>query len=178
MNNVFVLYDRGTGSVWYPLKDGGFDAVAGAAQGSHIPFLRKPDPVPLADWVKIHPKTKVLLPPPLPERMRRRMEARKQAMNIILGKWEMKTMVNDAPIDAVMTLALEKGQFVGSWASKGRTMELKNLRFDGTTLKFDRETSPEQVLSFEGKLRRKRLIGKYTGPAGELQCNGARPASN
>ena len=63
-NNVFVLYDRSTDSLWYPLKDGAFDAVAGPKKGDQIPFVAKPDPVELAEWVKEHPNTLVLMPPP------------------------------------------------------------------------------------------------------------------
>ena len=63
-DNVFVLYDRVTDSLWHPLQDGRLDAVAGARQGEKISFLLKPDPVALKEWVAEHPKTKILLPPP------------------------------------------------------------------------------------------------------------------
>jgi hypothetical protein len=62
MNNVFVLYDRSTGSVWYPLTDESFDAVAGPVKGAQIEFVAKPDKMPLRDWVAAHPDTLVLLP--------------------------------------------------------------------------------------------------------------------
>lgn len=64
MDNVFVLYDRLTDSVWYPLGNGTMDAVAGVLKGTSIPLLAEPSPVRLEDWLKVHPDSKVLLPEP------------------------------------------------------------------------------------------------------------------
>lgn len=58
---VFVLYDRATGSVWYPLDDGAFDAISGPRRGDRLPFLGKPPIVSLGEWRKSHPETDVLL---------------------------------------------------------------------------------------------------------------------
>ena len=64
LNNVFVLYDRNTDSIWYPLTETTFDAVAGEQRGMQLDFLSKPEPVQLKDWVEAHPETLVMLPPP------------------------------------------------------------------------------------------------------------------
>ena len=63
MNNVFVLYDRKTDSVWYPLSDKTIDAVAGEAKGTSIDFIIKPEVMRLREWKNLHPDTEVLLPP-------------------------------------------------------------------------------------------------------------------
>ncbi len=63
MNNVFVLYDRMTDTVWYPLTDKAFDAVAGSKKGTKLEFVSKPEPELLGDWARKHPETKVMLPP-------------------------------------------------------------------------------------------------------------------
>lgn len=63
MNDTFVLYDRATDSVWYPSSKDALEATSGASRGFHLPFLDKPVPMPLADWVAQHPETTVLLPP-------------------------------------------------------------------------------------------------------------------
>jgi len=60
-NNVFVLYDRATDTVWYPLDDGAFDAISGELKGSQLPFLDKPPIVSLGSWRLDHPDTLVLL---------------------------------------------------------------------------------------------------------------------
>lgn len=60
-NNIFVLYDRLTDSVWYPLKDGAFNAIGGRRHGDRIPFLEKPPILKLGDWREAHPETDVLL---------------------------------------------------------------------------------------------------------------------
>jgi S1-C subfamily serine protease len=61
MDNVFVLYDRATHSVWYP-GETGLEAVAGSRKGSSIPFLDKPAPIALAAWLEQQPASTVLLP--------------------------------------------------------------------------------------------------------------------
>lgn len=60
-NNTFVLYDRLTESVWYPMTDSGFEAIGGPASGRWIPFLAKPAVMPLSEWLEAHPDTQVLL---------------------------------------------------------------------------------------------------------------------
>jgi membrane-associated protease RseP (regulator of RpoE activity) len=62
MDRIFVLYDRTSDSIWYPLGDRTFDAVAGDRRGDSIPFLDKPSPQPLADWLAQHPDSQILLP--------------------------------------------------------------------------------------------------------------------
>lgn len=61
-DRVFVLYDRATESVWYPLSDDTFDAISGSHKGASLPFVEEPDPIPLSEWVQRHPDTLVLLP--------------------------------------------------------------------------------------------------------------------
>lgn len=62
-DNVFVLYDRLTESIWYPLSHGTMDAVAGPKKGTKIRYLDKPKPMALSKWRDRHPDTKVLMPP-------------------------------------------------------------------------------------------------------------------
>lgn len=60
-DRVFVLYDRNSDSVWHPLSDGSLDAISGAKKGQSIPFVAKPDPMPLRQWLENHPKSLILL---------------------------------------------------------------------------------------------------------------------
>jgi len=64
LNNVFVLYDRNTGTVWYPLREGEMNAVAGPDKGKRMDFAAEPPKMPLSEWVKKHPGTVVMLPGP------------------------------------------------------------------------------------------------------------------
>lgn len=61
MENIFVLYDRNTESVWYPTGESHLEATSGAKRGTRIEFLDKPIPMPLSQWRKTHPNTKVLV---------------------------------------------------------------------------------------------------------------------
>jgi hypothetical protein len=60
-NNVFLVYDRRTESLWYPLDDKEWTAISGPRKGETIPFIESPGPVPLGEWRKMHPDTQVLL---------------------------------------------------------------------------------------------------------------------
>ena len=59
--DVFILYDRRTESLWYPLDDTQWTAISGPRKGETIPFIAEPSPIPLGEWRKLHPKTRVLL---------------------------------------------------------------------------------------------------------------------
>ncbi len=61
MNNVFVLYDRDGESGWYPTGDKHLEATSGPKKGRRIEFIDKPAPMPLGDWRKKYPNTKVLV---------------------------------------------------------------------------------------------------------------------
>jgi hypothetical protein len=61
-NSTFVLYDRETESLWYPLTDGAMTAVSGARQTQAIPFIEKPAVMVLEEWKRRHPDSLVLLP--------------------------------------------------------------------------------------------------------------------
>jgi len=62
MDHVFVLYDRGSNSVWYPGEDETLEAVGGKRKGEAIPFVDEPAPVALGAWLVAHPGSTVLLP--------------------------------------------------------------------------------------------------------------------
>lgn len=59
--DVFLIYDRKTESLWYPLDDEKWTAIAGPRKGETIPFMAEPGVVPLSEWRKDHPNTTVLL---------------------------------------------------------------------------------------------------------------------
>ena len=59
--NVFVLYDRRTESLWYPLDDANWTAISGPRRGQTIPFIAEPGLMTLGEWRKQHPHTRVLL---------------------------------------------------------------------------------------------------------------------
>lgn len=60
-NNVFLIFDRRTESLWYPLDDTKWTAIAGPRKGETLPFIAEPKVIPLGQWRKKHPNTKVLL---------------------------------------------------------------------------------------------------------------------
>ena len=59
--NTFLLYDRKTESLWYPLDDIQWTAISGPRQGETIPFDEEPPIVTLGEWRRKHPNTVVLL---------------------------------------------------------------------------------------------------------------------
>lgn len=59
--DVFLIFDRRTESLWYPLDDTKWTAVSGPRKGETIPFITEPPVVKLGEWRKKHPNTVVLL---------------------------------------------------------------------------------------------------------------------
>ncbi len=59
--DVFLIFDRATESLWYPLDDTRWTAVSGPRKGETIPFIAEPPVIPLGKWRKLHPNTVVLL---------------------------------------------------------------------------------------------------------------------
>ncbi len=60
-DNVFLLYDRQSDSVWYPLETDSMTSVGGRLRGQSIPVLDKPKRVPFKSWRRDHPGTLLLL---------------------------------------------------------------------------------------------------------------------
>lgn len=59
--NIFLIYDRRTESLWYPLDDRQWTAVSGIRKGETLPFIQEPPIIPLGEWRGKHPHTTVLL---------------------------------------------------------------------------------------------------------------------
>jgi len=59
--NVFLVYDRATGSLWYPFDEEGWTAISGPRQGELVEFYGEVEPIPLGEWRERHPDTEVLL---------------------------------------------------------------------------------------------------------------------
>lgn len=59
--NVFVMFDRRTESLWYPLENKEWTAISGPRRGETIPIIEETPVVTLGEWRQKHPKTKVLL---------------------------------------------------------------------------------------------------------------------
>ena len=58
--NVFLIFDRKTESLWYPLDDEKWTAISGPRKGETIPFVERAV-VTLGEWRKQHPTTVVLI---------------------------------------------------------------------------------------------------------------------
>lgn len=59
--NVFLIFDRKTESLWWPLDDTKWTAISGPRKGETLPFIEEPPVLPLGEWLKKHPDSLVLL---------------------------------------------------------------------------------------------------------------------
>ena len=59
--NTFLLYDRKTDSVWYPLNTGEMNAISGELVGQALPFLGEPKRMPLSEWRDQQPDSLVMV---------------------------------------------------------------------------------------------------------------------
>ena len=62
MNDIFVLYDRTSDSLWYPTSDTQLEAVSGELRGAAIQIQEEPAPIELGAWLELHPNSTILLP--------------------------------------------------------------------------------------------------------------------
>ncbi len=60
-NNIFLLYDRDSETVWYPLGESMFEGVGGPRLGHKISIIEKPKVMTLGEWLTQHPSSSVLL---------------------------------------------------------------------------------------------------------------------
>jgi uncharacterized protein DUF3179 len=61
--DVFVLHDRGTGSLWYPYPEiPGLRAIAGPLEGHELPLVEG-EQVTWREWLDVHPETLILVSP-------------------------------------------------------------------------------------------------------------------
>jgi hypothetical protein len=59
--NTFLMFDRRTESLWYPMSKNEWTAISGTRKGETIPIVAEPEVMKLGEWRKKHPKTVVLL---------------------------------------------------------------------------------------------------------------------
>ena len=178
MNNVFVLYDRNSDSVWYPLSEDSFDGVSGPNKGKRLDFIAKPEVMRLHEWAKMHPGTQVLLPPPPSDGQRRAQEQRTRLIAKLVGAWAMTTQFQGQGIDATLTLEYQEGEgFVGTWATMGRDMELSEIFYDGKNLSFEREGPSGEPIKFTGTVGKSSIEGAFETGMGELKCAGTKTES-
>ncbi len=59
--DVFIIFDRKTESLWWPMDDTAWTAISGPRKGEKIPFIEEPPLISLGEWRKKHPNTVVLL---------------------------------------------------------------------------------------------------------------------
>ena len=60
-DRVFLLYDRSSDSVWYPMESEHITSVGGQLSGTTIPVLDKPKRMQFKAWRRDHPDTTILL---------------------------------------------------------------------------------------------------------------------
>jgi hypothetical protein len=61
LDRTFVLYDRQTESLWYPLDSTHLTAISGPRINQTVPLLSTPEVTTLAEWVDRHPDTTILI---------------------------------------------------------------------------------------------------------------------
>ena len=151
MNNVFVLYDRNTDSLWYPLSDHSFNAVSGPNKGKSLEYLAKPKIMRLHEWRSQNLKSVVLLPP---EHQVRYTSMFRKIMKSFSGEWRFELEGGDGSSIAVLEArkAKEEG-FHGAWTrTDGAKITLTSISFDGRNVSFQQEIAPGDVMRFTGVL--------------------------
>lgn len=96
----------------------------------------------------------------------------------VIGSWEMETEFQGNKISATMSLKLDDGHLVGTWASQGGEMKMATIALVGDTLSFQRSMGADgPSLSFTGTVKDDKIAGMYKTQFGELKCAGTRKKS-
>jgi len=91
----------------------------------------------------------------------------------LVGEWEMVTSLNGQAIEADMILTFEDGIMGGVWRSMGREMEITDIAFDGSTLKFKRSLGEGGAsLQFEGEVNGNAIDGRWAFGNREIESTG------
>lgn len=88
----------------------------------------------------------------------------------VLGKWESTTETPQGTFEVVYEFTEVDGELKGTWTNPRRNGDLKNVSWDGETLKFGREIGAGGQtfnLNFEATVDGDAMTGKMITPRGE-----------
>lgn len=112
---------------------------------------------------------------PAPEAKDRGQRLSNNAAAKIVGTWDMQTEYQGSKIPATMSLVLDDGHLIGTWASQGMKMKMSSILLDGDKLSFKRSMGEDgPSLAFSGRVEGDKLDGKYETQFGGLTCAGTR----
>ena len=99
-----------------------------------------------------------------------------EALEALVGDWEMTTDFQGQQIPATMTLTLKEGKLSGLWKSEGGEMEMKEIVFSSGTLTFNRTMGEGgENLSFKGTVEGDTISGEWDTPMGSgFTCKGKK----
>ncbi len=92
----------------------------------------------------------------------------------IVGSWDMTTKFSGNDIPAVMVIRAKDGVLTGTWTSQGMDMAMTDLKLTGNKLSFQRSIGGGPSLDFKGTVDGDKVDGSYSGPMGDLKCQGKR----
>ncbi len=95
----------------------------------------------------------------------------------VLGKWASTTETPQGTFEVVYEFTEVDGELKGTWSNPRRNGDLKNVSWDGETLKFGREIGRGGQtfnLNFEATVDGDTLTGKMITPRGERAFTATR----
>lgn len=95
----------------------------------------------------------------------------------VLGKWESTTETPQGSFEVVYEFTEVDGELKGTWTNPRRNGDLKNVSWDGETLKFGREIGRGGQtfnLNFEATVDGDAMTGKMITPRGEREFTATR----
>ncbi len=95
----------------------------------------------------------------------------------VLGKWTSMAETPQGSFEVVYEFTEVDGELKGAWSNPRGNGDLKNVSWDGETLKFGREVSPGGQtinLNFEATVDGDTMTGKMITPRGEREFTATR----
>jgi hypothetical protein len=129
----------------------------------------------LHEWAATHPDTLVLLPPPPSDRELERRARRERAIERLAGTWSMASDTGQQVIEAELRITFNSERFEAVWVSQGDEMEISEIRYNGTDLKFKRHMPTGDLIDFEGAIAEDGTVsGVWNISDREIPCTGTK----
>jgi opacity protein-like surface antigen len=95
----------------------------------------------------------------------------------VLGKWESTTETPQRTFQVVFEFTEVDGELKATWSNPRRNGDLKNVTWDGETVKFERDLQAQGQsfrLSYEATVDGNKMTGTMTTPRGDREFTATR----
>jgi hypothetical protein len=98
--------------------------------------------------------------------------AQAQKYDALLGTWDVK--IEDGSREFVFEFKMEDGKLIGKYTGASGTLEMKDLTFENSTVKFNVTVGNDMVITYSAIVAEGRLSGTLSLQFGEAAITGVK----